>query len=266
MINSSLKLLLIQCPAWGVELPPINLALLKAAVLRSGFKCEAWDLNVQSYQRSPVDSHHYWDKHSLTSWVDFDSFNSKILPNIDDFLIQKANEINQNRIPIVGMTIVDTTVHASNLLAKYIKQLNPEICIIAGGPAMSFKECRIRLSKDFDYYLVGEGEEAIVEFLQKFDDMDTDGNLTLPKGFYATNDELHRDLPLRQLSTLESQPRPDFSDFELHPYTESALPMISTRSCLFQCKFCADIHSMGGFRKLSSNQILREIYQSYIQI
>ena len=76
MINSSLKLLLIQCPAWGVELPPINLALLKAAVLRSGFKCEAWDLNVQSYQRSPVDSHHYWGKHSLTSWVDFDSFNS----------------------------------------------------------------------------------------------------------------------------------------------------------------------------------------------
>ena len=154
-----------------MELPPINLALLKAAVIRSGFKCEVWDLNVQSYQRSPCRFHHYWDKHSLTTWVDFDSFNSKILPNIDDFLIEKANEINGNRMPIVGMTIVDTTVHASNLLAKYIKQLNPEICIIAGGPAMSFKECRIRLSKDFDYYLVGEGEEAIVEFLQKFDDM-----------------------------------------------------------------------------------------------
>ena len=91
---------------------------------------------------------------------------------------------------------------------------------------MSFKECRIRLSQDFDYYLVGEGEEAIVEFLRTFEYRITNKNsskMPLPDGFYSTNDELHRDLPLRQLSTLASQPKPDFTDFELHPYTESAL-------------------------------------------
>ena len=261
MINSSLKLLLVQCPAWGVELPPINLAILKAAVIESGFQCEAWDLNVQSYQQSPMEAHQYWDKHSLTTWVNFDSFTSDILPNIGNFLLNKAKQISSSNVQVVGMTIVDTTVHASNLLAKYIKQLNPEICIIAGGPAMSFKECRIRLSKDFDYYLVGEGEEALVEFLQKFKDKLTDSKLVLPEGFYSTSDELHRDLPLRQLASLQHQPKPDFTDFELHPYTESALPMISTRSCLFQCKFCADIHSMGRFRKLSSDQIFRDLLQ-----
>ena len=128
---------------------------------------------------------------------------------------------------------------------------------------MSFKECRIRLSQDFDYYLVGEGEEAI-EFLRTFEYRITNKNsskMHLPDGFYSTNDELHRDLPLRQLSTLASQPKPDFTDFELHPYTESALLMISTRSCLFQCKFCADIHSMGSFRKLSTEQIFRDLCQ-----
>tara|TARA_B100000674_G_scaffold498509_1_gene537316 strand:+ start:2226 stop:3572 length:1347 start_codon:yes stop_codon:yes gene_type:complete len=244
-----------------VELPPINLALLKAAVVRSGFECEAWDLNVQSYQQSPKDSLHYWDKHSLTTWVNLDSFDNEILPYIHDFLISKASEVFQRQVPLVGMTIVDTTVHSSNFLARQIKKLNSDICIIAGGPAMSFKECRIRLSQDFDYYLVGEGEEAIVEFLDEYRDINTFQKSTLPQGFHSAKGDLHKDLPLRELSSLELQPKPDFTDFELHPYTESALPMISTRSCLFQCKFCADIHSMGGFRKLSSNQILRDLRQ-----
>tara|TARA_Y100000589_G_scaffold73838_1_gene67051 strand:- start:1754 stop:3151 length:1398 start_codon:yes stop_codon:yes gene_type:complete len=261
VINSSVDLLLIQCPAWGVELPPINLALLKAAVIKSGFKCEAWDLNVQSYQQSPKESLHHWDKHSLTTWVNLESFNQEILPLIQDFLRSKANEVSCRKIPLVGMTIVDTTVHSSNFLAEEIKKLNSEICIIAGGPAMSFKECRVRLSQDFDYYLVGEGEEAIVEFLNGFENINTFQKSTIPQGFYSAKEDLHRDLPLRELSSLEEQPKPDFTDFELHPYTESALPMISTRSCLFQCKFCADIHSMGGFRKLSSKQILRDLRQ-----
>ena len=193
--------------------------------------------------------------------MNLDSFNNQILPNIHDFLISKANEVFQRQVPLVGMTIVDTTVHSSNFLARQIKKLNSDICIIAGGPAMSFKECRIRLSQDFDYYLVGEGEEAIVEFLDEYRDINTFQKSTLPQGFHSAKDDLHKDLPLRELSSLELQPKPDFTDFELHPYTESALPMISTRSCLFQCKFCADIHSMGGFRKLSSNQILRDLRQ-----
>ena len=261
MIHANPKLLLIQCPAWGIELPPINLALLKAACREAGFECSSWDLNVQSYQNNKKESSQYWSKHSLTTWVDRTNFETQILPFIQSFLLQKSLEAASGKYQIIGMTIVDTTVHASNYMAKEIKRKNPDICVIAGGPAMSFKECRIRLSSYFDYYLVGEGEEALVDFMNVFAGSENLTPQLLPDGFYSTEEDLHRDLPLRQLSSLNKQPKPDFSDFELHPYSEAALPMISTRSCLFQCKFCADIHSMGTFRKLSSQEILRDLRQ-----
>lgn len=259
--KSKPKLLLIQCPAWGIELPPINLALLKAATINAGFQCVNWDLNVQSYVQNANQFAKFWDKHSLTEWVNESSFRKNIIPFIESFLHHKAGQIALGDFDIIGMTIVDTTVHASNLLAAEIKRLNPRKCIVAGGPAMSFKECRIRLSTSFDYYLVGEGEEALVEFMNTFSDLNSFDRSRLPDGFHTTTEDLHRDLPLRELSSLNKQPSPDFTDFELHPYTESALPMISTRSCLFQCKFCADIHSMGSFRKLTSEQILRDLRQ-----
>ena len=72
-----------------------------------------------SYQQSPVDDRQYWDKHSLTTWVNLESFNTKILPNIQNFLLAKAEQIFLSHVHVVGMTIVDTTVHASNLLAKF---------------------------------------------------------------------------------------------------------------------------------------------------
>ena len=139
----------------------------------------------------------------------------------------------------------------NNLIGR-IKLREPDKTIIVGGPCLSFKEERARLREDIDYFVAGEGEDSLAEFMQYI----AGKRSNLPESIYPSRNCSH-DLPFRECRDLTKFGIPDYSIFPLHRYTMDALPLIFTRSCLFKCRFCADHKVWVNFEKLVNNRCMR---------
>lgn len=245
------SLLLVTLPAWGVEMPPLGPALIQASLKEKGHSCECLDLNVMAFAHLKKSGLGWlWEKDSLSNWGNLHLFETKVLPHLTPLIEEWILKLTTHKATVIGFTLWDSNIHLANLIMEKIRLLQPKRILLAGGPQMTFKEMRVKLSKACTHYLVGEGEEAVSEYLNALNQ-----NQELPSGFYQVAEELHRDLPYRQLSSMKSQPIPDFTDFGLHPYGTQAAPIILTRSCLFKCRFCSDWVSMGSFRRLDSEQM-----------
>ncbi|MCJ8345629.1 B12-binding domain-containing radical SAM protein [bacterium] len=245
------KIVLSICPSWGPELPPLGLGLLKSSLNYHQIASEIIDFNIECFQRLPKELRNsLWDKSNLEPWLDPISFQDKILPHLHQFILDFAKKLANHSAPYIGLSVLDSNVWVSNLLVEEIKKLCNKV-IIAGGPETTFKEPRVKLSKSFDYYFVGEGEQGIVEWIRW---LDSGKKLKIPDGVYNTVGELCIDRKFEQ-SNLQLSPIPDFSGLLLNQYEENALPIITSRSCLFKCRFCSDFKSMGQFRKLSQEHI-----------
>ncbi|PCJ17446.1 MAG: hypothetical protein COB02_13570 [Candidatus Cloacimonadota bacterium] len=245
------KIVLSICPSWGPELPPLGLGLLKSSLNYHKIPAEIIDFNIECFQKLPIDiRNRLWDKSKLGPWLDKQQFQTQVLPHLHQFILDFAKILANHQAPYIGLTVLDSNVWVSNLLVDEIKKTSNKV-IIAGGPETTFKEPRVKLSKSFDYYFVGEGEKGLVEWVQW---LDSNKTLKTPNGVYNTVGELCIDRKFEQCD-IHLSPIPDFSSLLLNQYQENALPIITTRSCLFKCRFCSDFKSMGVFRKLSSKHI-----------
>ena len=245
-----------MCPAWGPELPPLNLALLKSAVRLQGIEARCLDLNLDAY----LHGNHcdLWNKHALRIWTHPQSFREKILPKYDQFLNLWAEKLSRENTPYLGFSILDSNVLFTNELARRIKARSSKV-LLAGGPEVFNKHTRVKLDPCFDYFLSGEGEQAIGEWVYWLDRGKRD---QIPKGIYPLSEGAFRDVPYRSIEKLDAFPLPDYSDFPLGSYTEDALPILGSRSCIFRCKFCTDYQSMGNFRTLGTKRLLETINQA----
>ncbi|PCJ19504.1 MAG: hypothetical protein COB02_07090 [Candidatus Cloacimonadota bacterium] len=253
--NSNSEMLLCLCPSWGVEMPPIVLGTLKTAMAQHGINIKTRDLNVECFHL--LNQEKYWDKSSIHYWVNPKLFAENIYPHLNDILERFSDDLAYSEEDIIGFSILSSNLNFTNHLIERIKLKVPEKIIIVGGPCLCFKEERERLRSDIDYFVVGEGEESLKELL----DYLKGKKQTLPNSVYQTR-ELGLDLPFRMSENLSKYGVPNYTDLNFSNYEMKSLPMIFTRSCLFNCKFCADYKSMGKFRKLSYERIF-EIWNEF---
>lgn len=250
------KLILVMCPSWGPELPPLNLALLKSSM--ESRKIPTWciDLNLDAYHFG--NNKALWNKNALRIWTNPDSFHAQVLSKFDEYLDKWAQIICTSEAKYVGFSVLDSNVLFTNELARRIKSQIPKI-LFAGGPEIQNKHTRVKLDKSFDYFFSGEGEEAIADWI---DWLEGDHTKSIPDGVYPLSDGLFRDVPFRSIANLNAHPLPDYSDFALELYTEKALPILGSRSCIFKCKFCTDYQSMGNFRSLDGDRLFETLVQA----
>ncbi len=239
-------------------MPPISLGTLKAALALRGIPLRTRDLNLETYQELGEDD--YWDKSNLHYWVNPRLFAENIFPRVDSLLEKISDELAYGPWKTICFSVLSSNVIFTNRLAQRIKLKVPHKTLVVGGPCLCFREERERLRTDFDFFVVGEGEESLVELYHYLDG----SRETLPGGVYQTR-RIGEDLPFRMTSDLSLYGVPDYSDLDLSAYSLDSLPLIFTRSCLFKCRFCADFRSMGGFRKQNSTRIYEMVdtfYQS----
>ena len=118
-------------------------------------------------------------------------------------------------------------------VARLLKQLNPEIKIILGGPEVSYDYSNIIQLDYIDYIIIGEGEIPFSQFIDQYPNIDSIKNLVYKKD--------------NKVCLL-----PDASTFELNNYAtinpyenEDASEMYNkvcyietSRGCPYKCEFC----------------------------
>jgi len=128
----------------------------------------------------------------------------------------------------------------SNLMAKAVKGLLPDIPIIAGGSHVDFyNDFLLELETGFDFFSLGEGEETVTAFTRF-----VEGGLDIervPNLFFRKNDQtVHTEVV--RVKDLNALPLPRY-DSDVYPSATSREKLLmgvyeETRGCPHRCAFC----------------------------
>jgi radical SAM superfamily enzyme YgiQ (UPF0313 family) len=151
-------------------------------------------------------------------------------------------------------------------LCRKIKEVNKNSVCIFGGPHPLFKP-EIIQSPGVDAICLGEGEEALAEFVEKYYQC---GQLPLDVDNFWVKDKqgrVHKN-KLRPLVNLDNLPVADMGLFRnAYTFKEGFRRFIVSRGCLFKCRYCSamhfcDIYNMSGkqyYRICSARRTVEQI-------
>lgn len=165
-----------------------------------------------------------------------------------------VNEIIELNPKFVGFSIYDTNYYYCKLLATKIKEKNPNIIIVAGGPTATFNSDLIMNdSLSFDYCQKGYGETAIIKLLDY--ELKFEGNLNAIDGLvYRQNGIIMSNKVAVLPQNIDMFPSPYLSDIDFFPERKIVL---TSRGCVHNCIYC-NCKSMCN-RKVSYHSIERVI-------
>jgi radical SAM superfamily enzyme YgiQ (UPF0313 family) len=154
---------------------------------------------------------------------------------------------------IVGFTCYVWNIERTLWICRELKRDRPELRIVLGGPEITPDNQWVLDSPDYDYAVIGEGEQTFAELLMMLRDGPTgQSRHSLPlvgeatsaiPGLYIPPTTGPRYDPTRRPARRE--PMPDINPLG-SPYLagildateESSLLLETTRGCVFNCKFC----------------------------
>lgn len=175
----------------------------------------------------------------------------------------------------VGLTATTVSINKAVELATALKDSNPRLKILIGGPHLTSTpdQTMLRFSQ-FDIGIIGEGELTIVELLNALAD---NKDISAVDGLiYRISGSLTKTRPRTLIKDLDRLPYPAW---DLYPdlaryYQPSAfgfrrLPSISlvtSRGCPFCCSFCSQSLWGGVYREHSPEyvmEMMRILYHKY---
>ena len=174
---------------------------------------------------------------------------------------EKFSQELENQIPdVVGFSNYMWNSELSFALARRIKEIEPEIITIMGGPNypvdQSEQEIFLRTHPEIDFYVIGEGEIAFTNLIANLINADLKKeNIRgeLPSvHFIMSDDQLHISTTVERIQDLSEIPSPylegkmdEFFDGKLQPTIQT------TRGCPFACTFC--VEGLGYYSKVYRN-------------
>jgi anaerobic magnesium-protoporphyrin IX monomethyl ester cyclase len=145
----------------------------------------------------------------------------------------------QQTIPpanVYGFSTYTTSYHRTLQISRLIREAYPAARMVAGGPHASALPHSV--AQDFDYVVVGEGENAILRLMDEM----ASGRMSSP---------ILCEPPIADLDTL---PFPDYSLVDVSSYHRvvdgsPSLSVLTSRGCPYDCVFCNSI-IMGGRQRV----------------
>jgi len=182
-----------------------------------------------------------------------------------DDVIEKVKEENPD---FVGITTITARINSALCLSAKVKELNPDIKVILGGPHIHFEHRAVINESSVDFCVRGEGEITTLELIKT---VSSGGNLRDAKGVTFKEDNtvvVNPDRPfVRDLDTFSFPDRgllqsPVYRGMWTEGRTFS--PMLATRGCPYLCQFC-DAPAIWGrvHRRRSVADVLDELEQIY---
>lgn len=152
---------------------------------------------------------------------------------------------------VVGFSNYSWNLNLAYGYAKKIKEKFPDTVVVFGGPNYGLTTEEISKFWErypiIDFYVVGEGELAMVELLKQLISFDFNLNalkhseVYLPNCHYLRNNEIVTEEVMPRIKSLDDIPSPylmglmdKFFDFNLIPLIHT------TRGCPFKCTYCSE--------------------------
>ena len=252
-----MKIILILVPSWGIETPHLGIALLAASLRKRGFEVQVFDFNVRVHNQHKEEG--LWKGEEDLRWED-DRDVAKFIDENNKLLDLFVDEILAVDAGVIGFSIYNTTWRLSLELAKRIKKKDKNKLLIFGG-----QQCFPVLAAEglinhdsVDAVIMGEGEEALVEFAGKIEKLKR--MEFCPGVLYKENGKIINCGMRPPIANINNLPFPDFSYFRLSEYDNPhQLSILSSRGCPYPCVFCSTKLFWVTFRSMSGPRIFREI-------
>ena len=172
----------------------------------------------------------------------------------------------------VGMTIYTEDYKPAKDISRMIKDLDPDIPLIIGGPHCTFLQKRsLSDIPDADISVMGEGERVILDitgFLQGKKNLGDIHGI-----YYRDNKSIVSGKPIQVIDNLDVLPFPARHLVEKYDYSTSIFgytlkkkvtSMITSKGCPFHCRFCSRYGNFikdWGFRRRSAENVVNEIQE-----
>ena len=181
---------------------------------------------------------------------------------------QIKDYIKREKPEVVGIAAITFTLLDSLYAAKIVKEVDPSIKIVLGGPHATLFPRETAELKNVDYVLTGEGEFTFPKIL---DALDNGTDLSqVPGIFYRENGTIKQGPLPKLIADLDEVPIPDRT---LTPYKKyssvlaHANPLttaVTSRGCSYRCTFC-DRPQMGGksYRARSPKLVVDELEECH---
>jgi len=209
--------------------PPLGLAYIAAFVRQYGFECKILDANV--------------------------------LRLTNDKVIKQLKEFDPD---LVGVSTNIVTARAGIELLRQIKKEMPEKITVVGGPFASALPEKVLLTSNADFVVRGEGEETMLELLQKFPEIREIKGLTFYEKVNGKKKVIHNP-PRELIKNLDMLPFPAYDllpDIRTYWGRLRAFPMaplLSSRGCPYGCIYCNKNIFGRIFRPRSAENVVEEI-------
>ena len=170
--------------------------------------------------------------------------------------------INEQRPEVLGFNLLTENALYAYEIVESLRSFD-DLCIIAGGPHPTAEPLEV-LKHGFDVVVLGEGEETLVELVQK---LHAGGSLSSVNGLAWLDEDqrMQQSVPRALPDDLDllSSPLDVVDLYERDRYVNlgnSLLPpIITSRGCPGTCTFCSNNVSGCSYRFHSTSRVIEEV-------
>jgi anaerobic magnesium-protoporphyrin IX monomethyl ester cyclase len=214
---------------------PLGLGYLAAVALRdTDWKIQAYNADFNPRSSEPVTLEHM-------AGQGYDSYLANLRDSAMPIWREVKSAIEDFMPSVVGISAKTQNYASASLVASIVKQIDPSILVVVGGPHPSMAGEKALDCPHFDVAAAGEGEETLVEILKA---LESGENLGVVRGIYFRKDGVICQTPPRlNLPDLDRLPHPhtaaplalkDYSSYPLGAFKF----VFATRGCPYGCEFC----------------------------
>lgn len=252
-----MNIVLVFPPLYGVDMPPLGLAYIAGQLIKHGHEVKVFCFNSQLYNEDKNKSS-LWDWDKTAEWATLDKINRHF--DVKALIEKWTQDILKHNPRVVGISTNNYSRILANLLADKIKEKNKSICVIFGGPWCTEVLENNQLNENVDIYVRGEGEAIITVLAERISKNESirDCNVkgTIVNTGSGFKDNGWSDEPL----DINNIPSPALDLFDFKNYTnQDEIPIIFSRGCNYNCKFCTDKPIWGNHRMRKASDIAGEM-------
>jgi anaerobic magnesium-protoporphyrin IX monomethyl ester cyclase len=162
---------------------------------------------------------------------------------IKDPAMNIVTDLFRKKPDVIGFSCYIWNIEETIKVIKMLKKINPAIKIVVGGPEVSYDVMEwMDKVPEFDFIVIGEGEETFKQLLTELDGNQQFENV---HGIAYRNEGKVKINPQRNKLDLKKLPSPFRFEEDIPHLSKRVIYIETSRGCPFSCQFCLSSIEVG---------------------